>query len=308
MNAILKEASAKYELKNREWKLVKSAINFIFESKDEILQFTPIKYKLKNELLIETSWIEYLNQSGFEVVKLIKSKEKKVLEEVNGFTVICYEKIVGTKATRSTWSDMYFQKLGTFTGKLHKLGKAFEAENKFHVKNWNEISKGKFIEYLPRDKRELVKLYEVLIDEFNTYKINKNNFGIIHYDIHHGNYFLIGNDKRIKLFDFEMTCKSWYINDIAVILYYILNSVPISNRTETRDLFFKHFFRGYEEENKIVESEKLKIPKFLLYRDLLVYGFTFRIWKEENEMTENELKFRNKLSDSIDRRIKKLNL
>lgn len=304
MDKELKEASIIYQLENSEWKLLKSQINYIYENESKILQFTPSEYKLTSELLIEVKWITYLNKSGFEVVEIVKSRENNLLEEIDGYIVICYEKIIGKKAKKSNWNDSFFQNLGRFTGQLHSLGKSFEVKNDYNYKNWNEISKGRFVEYLPPDERDLVGVYDYLMEEFDSYEINDNNYGLVHYDIHHGNYYLKGSSEKIILFDFEMTCKSWYINDISIILYYILNSTPIEEHEKISDIFLSSFFLGYRKEFNIEEEEKKKIPKFLLYRDLLVYGYTFRIWKEEKNMTNHEIKFRNKLSNSITRRMK----
>jgi len=60
----------------------------------------------------------------------------------------------------------------------------------------------------------------LLVNEFLTYPKSKENYGLIHYDIHRGNFLLVGSEKKLILFDFEMTCKSWYINDVSAVLYY----------------------------------------------------------------------------------------
>ncbi|MEL7121186.1 MAG: phosphotransferase [Bacteroidota bacterium] len=303
MDKELKEASKMFRLGNLDWELIKSQINYIYGSESKILQFTPLEYKLTNEILIELNWIEYLNRNGFEVVEIVKSRKDNLAEEINGYTVICYERIIGEKAGKSSWNNEFFQNLGRFTGKLHRLGKSFEEKNKYNYKNWNEISKGRFVEYLPQDERNLVEVCENLIEEFSSYEINDNNYGLVHYDIHHENYYVIGSSKKIILFDFEMTCRSWYINDISIILYYILNSTPKEEHKKISDLFLISFFEGYRKEFSIEEKEKEKVSKFILYRDLLVYGYTFRIWKEEKNMSDMEIRFRNKLSDSIARRM-----
>ena len=104
-----------------------------------------------------------------------------------------------------------------------------------------------------------------------------------------------------------MTCQSWYINEIATILFYILNVVPFENRSAYTQTFLSSFIPAYREEFDLAEEELAHIPHFLLYRDLLVYAYTFRIWPDENTLKESEAKFRKKLSDSIDRRLNPLN-
>jgi len=142
---------------------------------------------------------------------------------------------------------------------------------------------------------------------FSSYEVNDENYGIVHYDIHQGNYFLRGENEELILFDFEMTCTSWYINDIAIILYYILISVEPKDHKALTQLFLESFFLGYRRERDIDESDKSKISSFLMYRDLLVYGYTFRMWKTEADMNEGARDFRIKLESSIDRRMKEFN-
>ncbi|MEM9836923.1 MAG: phosphotransferase, partial [Bacteroidota bacterium] len=168
--------------------------------------------------------------------------------------------------------------------------------------------KAQFFDYLPKDGRQLGQLLEKLLAIFATYPIHEHNYGLIHYDIHHGNYFLTEPDNEIILFDFEMTSQSWYINEVTVVLFYMLHAVPVAEQQAITDLFLSSFVAGYREVYPLEEQELAKIPLFLLYRDLLVYAFTFRMWGTDKVLTEHESKFRTKLSDSIDRRRIGLNM
>lgn len=300
----LTKAAYQYNLESRDWNLVKSYANHIYVCEDKVMQLTPSSYKSANELLLETELLNYLNESKISVVQVVKSNNGNSVEPFANYNAICYDKIIGRKATTENWNESFFHQLGAYTGRLHKLCKSYEKENNPNFKNWNEIPKARIDDFLPDDERKLKELHHNLLELFLSYPINSHNYGPVHYDIHHGNYFLTGPQDKIVLFDFEMTCKSWYINDVSIILYYILNAVQLEDYVEITTLFERYFFEGYRSENEIDEVEKQKIPFFILYRDLLVYAFTFRMWPTLEEMDENELKFRNKLSSAIERRRK----
>ena len=295
-------ASKLYNIPHQDLTLLQAYSNYIFATKTKILQITPAAYRSASALAIEVDWINYLNQNGLEVVKLVKSTQGRWLEPLDGGTAICYEKIIGQKVTKADWSAKYFTRLGQFTGQLHCLGKAFERERSYSIPNWDEIPKSRFAAYLPIDDRALPVLLESLMTKFRKQERTTQNYGLIHYDIHRGNYFLQEATNKLILFDFEMMCRSWYINEIAVILYYILNSVTFEEREQLTTLFLSSFFDGYRKEMEIDEKEKLRIPSLLLYRDLLVYGYTFKIWPKEAEMTDSDHHFRQKLSLSIEYR------
>jgi len=129
---------------------------------------------------------------------------------------------------------------------------------------------------------------------------------LIHYDIHHGNY-LVEESGKIVLFDFEMMCQSWYVHEIATILYYALFIPSMRQEQGKSEWFLQYFMEGYLQENQLAQEELEKIPKYLLYRDLLVYAYLCKIWKEE-DITASNRAYRERISDSIDERRQGLRL
>ncbi|MFT7589844.1 MAG: Ser/Thr protein kinase RdoA (MazF antagonist) [Limisphaerales bacterium] len=97
--------------------------------------------------------------------------------------------------------------------------------------HWDEIPEHHHGNLLPEDNRQLFELYQKTISQINSQPKSDANYGLVHYDIHQGNY-LLDEANHLILFDFEMTCKTWFINDIATVLYYACyykNSAAIPN-------------------------------------------------------------------------------
>lgn len=99
-----------------------------------------------------------------------------------------------------------------------------------------------------------------------------NTYGLIHGDINVGN-FLVDNGK-LTLFDFDEAQYSWFVEDIAIQLYYLVY-VYGDDSMEDRQLqcqrFMEHFLKGYVKENSISENELKLIPLFLRLRDYCLY-------------------------------------
>ncbi len=61
------------------------------------------------------------------------------------------------------------------------------------------------------------------------------------------------------------------------------------------------FWEGYESITEIHEIEKLHIPNFLLYRDLMVYGYLNKVWDIDN-LDKQQSNYLRKVEESIEER------
>lgn len=305
---ILQAAAKYYPIDASQASLLKGNINYIYDCGELIIQITPANYRDFAAIQPEVAWVDYLGNQGQGVVKVVKSNRGNLLEAIAENTIICYRKIHGKKLGHTDWGATHFSKLGSYVGRLHQLGKAFEQQQAQAFPNWYEIPKSKLTDHLPVDDRQLHHVCQKLIATFNTYPVQADNYGLVHYDIHHGNYFITELEQSIVLFDFEMSCRAWYTFDIAIILYYILNATPLEDHERVTSLFHQHFISAYQSTHPTAILVLDWIPKFLLYRDLLVYGFTFKIWPDKNEIEAGNLKFQQKIGTAIARRRKALSI
>jgi len=290
----LQLAADYYDIIPDEAKLLKGYTNQIYDCGDKILQFTSKHYKSSEELELELNFINYLRSNGSGVVEIIPSKDGNLFEELEKDFIICYKKIQGSKISRATWNEQHFSRLGKLTGRLHHLGKNFAKASKANFKHWYEIPKAQVNMDLPKDEQKLVELHEHLLQIFQSYAIHEDNYGIIHYDIHHDNY-LLKPSGSIILFDFEMTCQSWYVHEIGNVLYYALLVPEMEGREQW---FLNHFLKGYSKENTLTKGELEKIPNYLLYRALLVYAYICKIWTGDNLTPKNKA-YKERLEYSI---------
>jgi len=305
---ILQAACQAFDIDYNKATLIRCFSNLIYDCGDFIVRLTHSKDNSEEGIIAELTFMQFMLDKGLPVAKPILSiagqLTKKVQLESGYLTAICFEKIVGFKATKEVWNERHFEELGVLAGSLHKYSLDFQQETNLTYESWDKIAKSQ-LESLPKDERGLQELHQKLIEEFQTYPITTTNYGLIHYDIHFGNYLFKDEDHQIILFDFEMLCYSWFINDIAIILYYAFYLKGDKTEMEFQNDFLPHFWKGYESKFAIEEREKEKIPKFLLYRDLLVYNFLNKIW-EGKELTPEDIQYKKKLDNSISTRRKSL--
>ncbi len=108
---------------------------------------------------------------------------------------------------------------------------------------------------------------------------NIDSYGLIHQDAHGGNFFVDASGK-ITLFDFDDCAYSWYMNDIAIVLFYAaLGQQDPSAFTAS---FMQQFLGGYIRENEVDTAWLEEIPYFLKLREIDLYAIIHRSFDVDN--------------------------
>ncbi|WP_275589203.1 phosphotransferase enzyme family protein [Paenibacillus sacheonensis] len=120
-----------------------------------------------------------------------------------------------------------------------------------------------------------------LIRTLSALPRDSRTFGLIHGDIGVGN-FCVDERGGITLFDFDEAQYSWFVEDIALQLYYLVyvygGEDGQAYREDQARRFMKHFMRGYLLEHALDDEWLGRIPLFLRLRELIVYIGSFRSW------------------------------
>lgn len=86
-------------------------------------------------------------------------------------------------------------------------------------------------------------------------------------------------DGKITLFDFDDCAYSWFINDIAIVLFYIAfdaEELGFSDAASFTHEFLTHFLRGYRRAYSLSPAWLKEIPTFLKLRELELYAVVHR--------------------------------
>jgi Ser/Thr protein kinase RdoA (MazF antagonist) len=108
---------------------------------------------------------------------------------------------------------------------------------------------------------------------------NRDSYGLIHQDAHGGNLF-VDEAGNITLFDFDDCVYSWFIYDIAVVLFYqvMYKDDPVV----FAQVFMRHFMRGYHQHNRLDDAWLAEIPYFLKLREIDLYALIHRSFDINN--------------------------
>jgi len=279
---VLKEASSKFGIKFHDLKFIGGFQNFIYEYKINdkyyILRITHSSHRTENTVLGEIEFVNYLYKNGLSVSKPVFSVNKKLIEiiilEDYYFIITSFEKALGKKLKypEAMNNDCLSELCGEITGLMHKLSSEYNPLNeiiKRHTWKDNYYIKN-FEKYIPKDQKKVYDSFRILIEEIEKLKIE--NYGLIHGDINIGNFLI--DENKITLFDFDECQYSWFVEDIAIQLFYIIYVVlddSIPERNEQSEKFLNFFLKGYKKYFKINDYEIEKIPLFLKLREIIVY-------------------------------------
>lgn len=200
------------------------------------------------------------------------------------YFAVTFEKAIGRHITYPDYLNNHeiFHELGKITGRLHKVSEKFSGTQNKRI-GWKENYYLKnFRSFIP-DKEEKITSLREQIKEIAKITKNQNNYGLIHGDINVGNFFV--NTNQITLFDFDECQNSWYVEDIAIQLFYtvyVMCDDSVEERHEKAIEFMQYFLKGYKTE-KSVDIEMLKlIPQFLILREMIVHVGMYKMWELDN--------------------------
>ncbi|QDP39677.1 phosphotransferase enzyme family protein [Radiobacillus deserti] len=290
---VLSYFSEKFQLRNDRKKLGDFE-NYVFEVyQDEtpyILRLTHSSHRHEEELHSEVDWLNFLFNNGLRVPKAHLSIDGNLVESLiasdgSSFHASLFSKAEGKQVRFSDpeFSKKLFFKWGQMIGSMHRVTKKYTPEPNIKKRpNWDEddlLDVGRYVQ----DKVVVDKVTEFLT-ELNKLPKNNDNFGLIHNDIHSGNFFY--NGKNVEVFDFDDSCYLWFASDIAIPLYYsILGRFP-KEKYKEKEAFAKTFLHafidGYKVENRLPADWDKNLPLFFRLRDITLYTVLHKKIMEED--------------------------
>lgn len=281
---ILNEALQHFALE-KELKKLGDFENYVFEVKREgtpyILRLTHSSHRTKQELHSEIDWMNYLYKNQLLVPKAYESVNGEIVVQLKAkdgtnFFVSLFSKVPGehVRANHENYDHKLFYKWGQTIGKMHKVTKSYvEGENLIKRPSWEEEDILFFDKYVPSEEKLIIQNANKLLQEIQMLDKNMDNYGLIHTDIHSGNFFFDG--ENIHVFDFDDCCYHWFCSDIAIPLYYsVLYGFPQGEkeiRHAFANIFFEAFLSGYKSENDLPSGWKREVHLFLRLRDVALY-------------------------------------
>ncbi len=288
-DTILQQVMQAYNIAENEITLLDGFESFIYEfhrpGQDCILRIGHSLRRSENLIRGEVDWINYLHRGGASVSRAILAEHGNLVVPVDDgegakFLATAFTKAKGKPPGKDDLDPGFYRRYGRLLGKMHALAKSYQpAEKAWKRFEWDgqELSE---IQALPAEGESLViDQYTELREHLAALPRSRESYGLIHQDAHLGNLF-VDQQGDITLFDFDDCAYSWFMNDIAIVLFYIVLGRE-DQAAFTRD-FLTHFLGGYRLENEFDHQWLQEIPYFLKLREIDLYAVIHRSFDVDN--------------------------
>jgi Ser/Thr protein kinase RdoA (MazF antagonist) len=258
-----------------------------FESEGEatILRISHSLRRSENLIHGEVDWINYLDKGGASVCAAIASKNDRLIEVIDdgqggNFLVTAFVKAPGRPPKSEHWNIELFETYGRLIGRMHALSIKYEPRHPAWKRpNWDDPEMLVVESWLPASEARTYQKYLDLRQYLSSLPKNGASYGLIHQDAHAGNFF-VDESGGISLFDFDDCCYSWYMNDIAIVLFYA--ALGEEDEQAFTNSFMSSFLRGYSRENNLDTVWLTEIPHFLKLREIDLYAVIHRSFDVDN--------------------------
>ena len=257
--------------------LVGSHQSFVYKAKRQnenvYFRVTLSTHRGKSQLEAEIVMNVYHNNNGFNVASLKPSINgayiESYIEDGVEFHAVLFEEAEGLGVGKYPWSLDVPKRVGVMTARLHNLMNSYEPTGSKRPEWWENTFLVDARNYLPDNHDGVIDAIEDLVSRIKELPKDKNHYGLTHGDMVACNYNM--TDDKITLFDFDEACYCWFVNDIAISLFYdALGWKGVVNVPDAIESF-KSFISGYRTVREIDSYWISKIGLFLKLREAILY-------------------------------------
>jgi Ser/Thr protein kinase RdoA (MazF antagonist) len=268
---------------------VSHVYSFSKNEKDYVLRITPPNEEIDLQAMQAIlAWMRFLALRGAAVSKPVLSQNNALIERVpqdeGNYIIVAFEKapgILGEDLPFELWTSALCERLGQTVGRLHALAKTYvPSEAALKRPNWDEIGNCFHpLDQLPASEaivaqktREIVaqKMREI-VARVQALSKDRESYGMIHTDLHGGNFFVDVATNTITVFDFDDCTYGWYAMDIAMGLFDALVLYPGADKVAFATRFMQDYLRGYTTENALAPFWLNQLPNFLKLLEIGIY-------------------------------------
>jgi Ser/Thr protein kinase RdoA (MazF antagonist) len=264
--------------------------NFVFfarlEGRAVVLRLTEPIHRSREEIESELSWMSYLYSQKIQVVKPVVALDKSFVSVVKDsnqkeYYAAVFEKAPGAFLKDDEISNELIRNWGRFVGRMNYITKGYRPTAGILLRqDWdNDESLAMARRSFDKsDKLAYLRMHE-LLEWMASLEKNPDSYGLIHGDLHQGNFFV--NQGRITAFDFDDSCYHWFAYDIVPPINSIYKNQDEGNFTIPKEEALDTFLEGYLSENKLDSIWIERVTFFDKFRAALTYHWAKTCLKEE---------------------------
>lgn len=279
---ILQKAMRRYGIAKDKIHALDAFESFIYEferdSRAYILRIAHSSRRSESFILGEVDWINYLSAGGVSVATVIPPESGRLVEAIpdqrdGTFLATAFMKAQGGPPWE-LWTPAIYETYGETIGRIHTLSKSYQPSHAgWKRPHWNDPLFEFVKRYLPESESAAKEKYKEICDHVHSLPKDRESYGLTHQDAH-GNNLFVHEAGRIALFDFDECAYNWFVNEIAVILFHIVQDTE-DWHTFTEE-FMSHVLRGYIRTCPFDSGWLKEIPYFLKIREIELYAVMHR--------------------------------
>ncbi|MHA2423755.1 MAG: phosphotransferase enzyme family protein, partial [Candidatus Thorarchaeota archaeon] len=253
-----------------------SVYSFSKNGKEYVLRIGNAKHMTFNLVQAEIDWVLHLVENDVPAIIPVPSKNGSYVESISvddvSYNVVAFEKAEGAHLDHTEpqkWDKQIITDWGRVIGQMHAATKKFK-----HKSSRRYEYRPAGDSYLYKNESKAIQGYITnLFQDIDSLPRTTDSYGIVHSDIHTGNFFV--KDKKISaIMDFDRACYKWFVSEFAISLYYPLYLTKLRSDSQAQTEFIQNFFplflKGYETENKLDSKYFENLDLFIRARDVIL--------------------------------------
>ncbi|EPD51075.1 hypothetical protein HMPREF1210_02266 [Paenisporosarcina sp. HGH0030] len=261
--------------------------HFQMNNRPYIARLTPILKRSKALIDAELGYVESLKRNQIHVPDVITINDKYIStliidNESYWLTVFQYveDKEIDV-SDLSQWNNAFFYEWGKTIAKLHGISE--NMEEKINRPVWMDDEEiNPMPSMLEESEPWLKEIYDDYKSRLATFPKTKERFGLIHNDLHQGNFFV--KAQQLIIFDFDDCAYNWFVQDLSTSIYHALwtGSSYHPEWTTFQQEFLKHFLKGYTSSRSLTEADLTQLTLFLQIREVFLYLLFQKSWDHDH--------------------------
>ncbi|HSB03169.1 MAG TPA: phosphotransferase [Anaerolineales bacterium] len=240
------------------------------------------------------AWMAHLAAHGAFVPEPLRSQNGNLVEVIPSadgeWLAVAFTQAEGTLSEELSLDQLgadQFQMLGRSIGRMHAIARDYVPAHDVSFPQW-ETGDNLFSHRIRHEHWLNEKQFHVL-EQVRSLPKPAEAYGLIHCDLHFGNFFVDLPGGRITLIDFDDTTYGWFVMDIAVLLFDVLVLYTGTDKDQYALNFLRNFLTGYLVEYPLSKFWLEQLPLFLKLLEINVYDTVARFYP--NEAGEWTMKF-----------------
>jgi Ser/Thr protein kinase RdoA (MazF antagonist) len=262
------------------------------------LRVTEESHQTKQQILAEIEWMNHLSSHSIELAKPIKTLDGHWLLESDDSKSTYFAclfvgapgEMLGGSKLKLHWTEKFWKSLGEYIGSMHKATQSFHSTNEKRPTWHNRPHIFERVSHLGKEPR-ILRALEKGVEWMSQLEASPLTFGMIHSDLHHGNYHVNGSN-QLCAFDFD-DCQYGYYGYDLMVPYYYFSQTNFVYHSE-KDQFKREYLDAYKSVFPLMSDHIEGLEYFkqfrhaemlCLYRKILgpgVYNSPFKESAEEN--------------------------